>query len=320
MRADLPLLSHHQYTASGGYINHTRPSLPFGDQYGIADTAHSLFRGTIRFSGWCDLMRSFSLLGLCDGRPERRRVLIIVVIVECHGSALRRASTRSSSTWLVGKLHTSAMRSPFLSKPDAGIKAVGKEGATWGQVLDELAAARYGAGGNKAGATAEVLAQGFAAAGEADGETRAAAAVQCLEWLGMGPADALPGSSTGQPFASVQAAFVAQLSSKLTLKEVQKDLIVMQHDFDFEWPEGAVGGARTEHHVSSLINFGGAEHTAMATTVGLTAAIGADLVLEGHLDGHTGLASPILPAVYNPGLERLAAEGFVFRERASLVK
>ncbi len=86
----------------------------------------------------------------------------------------------------------------------------------------------------------------------------------------------------------------------------------MQHDFEFEWPlEG-----RREAHASSLIAFGDGDATAMARTVGLTAAIGADLIMDGALDAHAGLASPTLPAVYRPALARLAALGFAFRERA----
>ena len=93
------------------------------------------------------------------------------------------------------------------------------------------------------------------------------------------------------------------------------------HDFEFEWPHGDArrgGEARAaEKHTSSLIAFGSETHgTAMAQTVGLTAAIGAELVLDGALDHHAGLASPLLKAVYVPGLEKLAAAGFVFRESA----
>ena len=51
--------------------------------------------------------------------------------------------------------------------------------------------------------------------------------------------------------------------------------------------------------------------------VGVTAAIAADLVLEGMLDGHPGVATPMLPEVYEPGLVKLEAEGFTFRERAA---
>ena len=237
-----------------------RDSVGFGDQYKIKDTAHSVFRGTLRFGGWCDLMRSFSILGLCDG-------------------------------------------------PDGGgTGALAKGGATWGEVLAELAAAR--------GAASPEAVLGAALGGDGDGPERAAAAMHCLAWLGMGPDDRVVSGD----FASVQAAFVKTLSDKLTLQPGQRDLVVMQHDFEFEWPEGAEGGARKEHHVSSLIAFGGAESTAMAQTVGVTAAIGTDLVLEGHLDNHTGLASPLLPSVYDPGLERLAAEGFVFNERFSFMK
>jgi hypothetical protein len=97
--------------------------------------------------------------------------------------------------------------------------------------------------------------------------------------------------------------------------------VVMMHDFEFEWPHGDSlngGAARApEKHTSSLLAFGSESNgTAMAQTVGLTAAIGTELVLDGALDQHTGLASPLLPAVYLPSLEKLAQAGYVFRESA----
>lgn len=51
--------------------------------------------------------------------------------------------------------------------------------------------------------------------------------------------------------------------------------------------------------------------------VGVTAAIGVDLVLEGALDDMPGIATPVDKSVYVPALKRLAAEGFVFQERRS---
>jgi len=43
-----------------------RDALPHGELYGIAGEAQTLFRGTLRYQGWSDLMRQFKLLGLTD--------------------------------------------------------------------------------------------------------------------------------------------------------------------------------------------------------------------------------------------------------------
>jgi alpha-aminoadipic semialdehyde synthase len=89
----------------------------------------------------------------------------------------------------------------------------------------------------------------------------------------------------------------------------------MRHDLKFEFPNG-------EKHetYSSMIMFGDDNATAMAKTVGLTAAIGANLVLEGHLDDRLGLASPMLKEVYGPALERLEEEGVNFLEKTTITK
>ena len=86
----------------------------------------------------------------------------------------------------------------------------------------------------------------------------------------MGPEDPLPGFAGGEAVqgpapTTVVGAFVAQLAGRLTLQPGEKDLVVMQHDFEFEWP---AEGHRREAHVSSLIAFGDDRGTAMAKTVG----------------------------------------------------
>ena len=52
----------------------------------------------------------------------------------------------------------------------------------------------------------------------------------------------------------------------------------------------------------------------MARTVGLTAAVAAEITLEGLLAHTPGVLTPTMPEFYVPGLEKLAAEGLVFEE------
>merc|ERR1712072_311651 len=42
-----------------------RDSMPYGDVYGIQD-ADTIYRGTLRYAGWCKLMYNFRQMGLMD--------------------------------------------------------------------------------------------------------------------------------------------------------------------------------------------------------------------------------------------------------------
>lgn len=53
--------------------------------------------------------------------------------------------------------------------------------------------------------------------------------------------------------------------------------------------------------------------TAMAKTVGVTAALGAQMILDGALK-RTGVAIPTTPDIYGPCLEALGREGLHFKE------
>ena len=227
-----------------------RDSLAFGELYGIEQEAHTIFRGTLRFRGWCELMHDLSLLGLVDGKTSAG-------LVGAGGGGAAAAATTTVTTW--------------------------------GDVL---------------GGLGEVEAR-LRSAGACDG--RVASTLRALSWLGASPDSPLPHNK--QPWESSAAAFCQLLTEKLSLRPGEADLVVMQHDFDFEFDD------RREAHVSGLLAFGDDKGTAMAKTVGFTAAIAADLVLEGRLDDHPGVATPMLKEVYQPGLERLKAEGITFNER-----
>ena len=57
----------------------------------------------------------------------------------------------------------------------------------------------------------------------------------------------------------------------------------------------------------------------MSRTVGLPAAIGARLILEGKIL-KTGVQTPLDPSIYEPILEELSRHGIVFREERFDVK
>ncbi|WP_133994370.1 saccharopine dehydrogenase C-terminal domain-containing protein [Dinghuibacter silviterrae] len=96
------------------------------------------------------------------------------------------------------------------------------------------------------------------------------------------------------------------LETKLTLKEHDRDMVVMLHEIEYR----EQGGVKTI--ASSLVVEGtDATHTAMAKTVGLPLGIAAMLLLEGRLKLR-GLHIPTLPDIYTPVLERLEREGIAF--------
>jgi saccharopine dehydrogenase-like NADP-dependent oxidoreductase len=98
------------------------------------------------------------------------------------------------------------------------------------------------------------------------------------------------------------------LEEKWKLKPEDKDMIVMQHQFDFE-KEGVA-----KKRLSTMVYIGGdKEQTAMSLTVGLPLAMVARRILEGkYLE--KGVRLPIHPDIYNPVLHELEEYGIRFVE------
>ncbi|MBI2282701.1 MAG: saccharopine dehydrogenase NADP-binding domain-containing protein [Bacteroidetes bacterium] len=100
------------------------------------------------------------------------------------------------------------------------------------------------------------------------------------------------------------------LEKQWVLLPGDKDLVVMLHELGYEM-DGA------HYQVSSSLVVTGEDHirTAMAKTVGLPLGIAATLLLEGQIR-ETGLHIPIIPAIYEPVLQKLQEQGIVFHETA----
>jgi saccharopine dehydrogenase-like NADP-dependent oxidoreductase len=125
-----------------------------------------------------------------------------------------------------------------------------------------------------------------------------------IEWLGLFSKQALP-VKKGSPAQVLQAI----LEEKWKLEAGDKDMVVMQHIF--EWEEAGT----MKRLFSSLVSQGDDQlHTAMAKTVGWPLAIAARLLLEGKLN-RTGVCIPVTPDLYVPILEELRALGIVFIEK-----
>jgi len=103
------------------------------------------------------------------------------------------------------------------------------------------------------------------------------------------------------------------LEEKWQLEPGDKDMILMQHQFDFD---------REGQHLkrySTMAYIGqDTRHTAMSMTVGLPLAMVARRILEGTYQ-RTGVQLPIQPDIYNPVLKELEEYGIQFMEEEVIV-
>lgn len=125
-----------------------------------------------------------------------------------------------------------------------------------------------------------------------------------LEWLGLfrkkkvGLADATPALILEQ-----------LLLKKWKLEPEDKDMIIMQHEFEY-----ILDGQRKES-ISTLVMKGeNAEDTAMSRLVGLPLGIFVKLVAEKRIKSK-GVNIPVIPEVYEPVLDELEQYGVVFTEK-----
>lgn len=125
-----------------------------------------------------------------------------------------------------------------------------------------------------------------------------------LKWLGLFAEEPLP-VAKGAAFDILAARMV----ERLQYAEGERDMVILQHEFLAESRKG-----RVEKITSTLIDFGipGGD-SSMSRTVGLPAAIGARLILEGRIK-ETGVRVPVTPDIYNPILDELSRLGIRFQE------
>ena len=124
-----------------------------------------------------------------------------------------------------------------------------------------------------------------------------------LRWLGIF-------DDTKVGIAGLSPAKVLQkiLEEKWQLEPDDKDMIVMQHQFDFEKK-----GIRKKRFSTMVCIGENTLHTAMSLTVGLPLAMIARRILEGEYK-EKGVQLPIQAEIYNPVLEELKEYGIRFVE------
>jgi saccharopine dehydrogenase (NADP+, L-glutamate forming) len=222
-----------------GYPN--RDSLPYRETYGLTG-ARTMFRGTLRYAGWCEVMNGVKALGLLGEE----------VWEDLEGLTYRQFTAR-----LLGG-----------ADPDV-----------------------------RSGAAAKL------------GVSPDAPVIRDLDWLGFFGDDPLA-IGRGAPVDVL----TARMLEKMSYESGERDMLVLQHQFLAEYPAISAQPARNERIVSTMIDFGipGGD-TSMSRTVGLPAAIGVKLILQGAIT-LTGVQVPVVSEIYEPMLDELEALGIHFTE------
>lgn len=129
-------------------------------------------------------------------------------------------------------------------------------------------------------------------------------AVEGFRWLGLLEDTPIPDDAE-----SVPQVLAACMQAKLQYRAGERDMVVLQHRFEAEYPDGGREGID-----SVLVDFGipGGD-SAMARTVGLPVAVAAKLILEKKIV-LSGLHIPILRDIYLPILEALKTYNIAFKE------
>ncbi len=126
-----------------------------------------------------------------------------------------------------------------------------------------------------------------------------------MRWLGLFSNEKI--DSEGETAAEMMTHL---LNKKLALTPQCRDMVILLHDADVEYPDG-----RKVNITSTFIEYGErGGFTAMAKTVGLPAALAVKIILQGDLP-LTGCHLPTHPSIYEPILAELSGLGFKFVEK-----
>lgn len=217
-----------------------RESLLYREAYGLDDIP-SLFRGTIRYRGFCDAWNALVKIGLTDGTYP---------ILDSE------------------KLTYHELMEAYLSKP-------GRAGASVKERIAELL-----------------------------GESEFSPVMKKLDWLGL-----FSKKKIGLENATPALILEDLLLQKWKLEPKDRDLILMQHIFEYEL-EG-----KKRRLTSTLVLEGhDADDTAMSRLVGLPLGIFAKQVMTGKIVT-TGVNIPVKKDIYEPVLEELKTYGVIFSEQ-----
>ncbi|TAH40648.1 MAG: saccharopine dehydrogenase [Bacteroidetes bacterium] len=126
-------------------------------------------------------------------------------------------------------------------------------------------------------------------------------AIKLIEWTGI-----LEDKALGVTKASPAEILQSLLEKKWILRKEDKDMIVMQHDFEYE-----MENKKFRQKSSLVVKGDDSVYTAMAKTVGLPAAIATRLILSGKIQSR-GVQIPVGKEIYFPVLQELEKSGIKF--------
>jgi saccharopine dehydrogenase-like NADP-dependent oxidoreductase len=133
-------------------------------------------------------------------------------------------------------------------------------------------------------------------------------AVQALDFLGFFNDDPMK-----RTLDSAYEVTSDRMIDLMMMQENERDMCVMQHNFIVKYKDG-----HREMIISRLLDFGvSGGDTSIARTVALPAAIGVEMLANGT-NGLLGVHRPVIPAIYNPVLDKLALLGIEMHERHGL--
>jgi saccharopine dehydrogenase-like NADP-dependent oxidoreductase len=129
--------------------------------------------------------------------------------------------------------------------------------------------------------------------------------IQMILWTGI-----LSDNMIGLKKASPATILQQLLEKKWLLEPLDKDMIVMQHLFEY------VDARKiTKSCKSTLVVIGeNSERTAMAKTVGLPLAMAVRRLIKGEIKLR-GVQIPVMAEIYEPILKELTAYGITFEEK-----
>jgi saccharopine dehydrogenase-like NADP-dependent oxidoreductase len=216
-----------------------RDSIPYIEKYGISGTK-TMYRGTLRYIGWCETMKRMVDLGLLNDEKKN----------------------------LEGLSYKEFFRGVINSRSE--------------NIKEDLASYLH--------------------------IDKYSTVMKRIEWLGILSDEPLP-----LKWGSELDIMAVRLLEKLKYEADERDMDVMQHEFIVEYKD------RKEKITSTLIDYGipGGD-TSIARTVGLPAAIGARLILEGKIN-LTGVQIPVSSVIYEPILNELEKQGITFREKNEIL-
>ena len=219
-----------------------RDSLAYKDLYGIPET-RTLYRGTFRNRGWCEILDYMKQLNLFSYDPIDMTGMTYADLISRQLAVSSRQSSPPHHGTTAPPHHTTT--------------------APWHHAL---------------------------------------------KWLGL--YDNTPiNRGVASPFDVVSDLMIR----KMTLKENERDMIVIQHTFLAGYSDG-----RKEVIRSRIIDFGNpGKDTAVARTVALPAAIGTEMILMGEIPA-TGVHIPVIPEIYTPILNQLETLGIKMVEEYGL--